>query len=806
MGLDYYQSNPRKALGKIEPATYTWPFHATVLLDVPVTALRGGEKDDYPNPQCLRAGGGWVEQCYVEKNYDSAMREIYTMGCQKYLICQQYNLIVGKKRNAKTFGEEAERHKRSPSCYRCCSTDNCNQALCGQSVIAPTHFPTSSDIYVRIMNANNAYEGAVEVYYNNQWGTICDDHWTPEDAQVVCRMLGYRGNGATAVSGGGFPTDASTQIVLDEVACLGSESSLSQCGHNPWGSTDCSHSEDAGVQCASVTPEDDVIFLLDTQFRKFIRMNLRTQSYTVIPMLSQYTPGTFDYDPSHGRIYFADAKYLQILSMKYDGTDIRIIKQLTLSSQPDTVKMDAINNILFYSDDGLNVIGSMNLDGSNFRYVITSNLDNPRGIALDPRYRTIYWTDWGVQPKIESASYDGSNRRTLATSNLKWPNSIAIDFNENKLYFVDGGMGTIESMDFQGFNRRTILHDGSTHYYALDLFGDYIYFTDWSKSVPMRVNKDGSGLSYVGAPSFRQLSEIRIYEYGTELPGLTTPSPLQFDPSHMFVRLAGQGDSTTGRVEIYANGQWGTICDDTWDDNDARVVCAMLGFNRYKARATSSSAQGSGSGIISLDDISCSGSESHIAYCGLTPDKWAVHNCGHGEDAGVLCEPPLQAGQADSPIDNFIVFSHAPSGQVIRMDMNTFSYTIIPMGNSPNPVAITFDPNDQLIYFSEVGSTTSEIRTTNHRGSNIHSLPYLPSGSVIDGLAIDRVRNLIFYTDAGNKRVVSISPDGSNMRIITSNVDQPRGIALDRSSGLTARLGLLPGAIQQWSGHFRLGA
>ncbi|KAH9508812.1 hypothetical protein Btru_050118 [Bulinus truncatus] len=377
----------------------------------------------------FRATCAYDEQCYVEKNYDSAMREIYTMGCQKYLICQQYNLAVGKKRNAKTFGEEAELHKRSPSCYRCCSTDNCNQALCGQSVIAPTHFPTSSDIYVRIMNANNAYEGVVEVYYNNQWGTICDDNWTQQDAQVVCRMLGYRGNGATAVPGGGFQTDASTQIVLDEVACLGSESSLSHCGHNPWGSTDCSHSEDAGVQCASVTPEDDVIFLLDTQFRKFIRMNLRTQSYTVIPMLSQYTPGTFDYDPSHGRIYFADAKYLQILSMKYDGTDIRIIKQLTLSSKPDTLKMDAINNILFYSDDGLNVIGSMNLDGSNFRYVITSNLDNPRGIALDPRYRTIYWTDWGVQPKIESASYDGSNRRTLATSNLKWPNSIAIDFN-----------------------------------------------------------------------------------------------------------------------------------------------------------------------------------------------------------------------------------------------------------------------------------------------------------------------------------------------------------------------------------------
>lgn len=92
-------------------------------------------------------------------------------------------------------------------------------------------------------------EGRVEICFNNEWGTVCDDAWGNADAQVVCRQLGFSTSGATRLRSG-FAT-GSGRIWLDQVQCRRTESLLIACPALPIGSHNCmgDHNEDAGVRC-----------------------------------------------------------------------------------------------------------------------------------------------------------------------------------------------------------------------------------------------------------------------------------------------------------------------------------------------------------------------------------------------------------------------------------------------------------------------------------------------------------------------------------------------------------------------------
>ena len=90
-----------------------------------------------------------------------------------------------------------------------------------------------------------------------------------------------------------------------------------------------------------------------------------------------------------------------------------------------------------------------------------------------------------------------------------------------------------------------------------------------------------------------------------------------------------------GRVEVYIDGEWGTVCDDGWSSAAAAVVCRQLGFP-YVVRASKKAEFGEGTSLrILLDDVQCSGQEKTLLECAHA--DVGTHNCSHEEDAGVVC-------------------------------------------------------------------------------------------------------------------------------------------------------------------------
>ena len=95
------------------------------------------------------------------------------------------------------------------------------------------------------MRLTNVSSGLLEVYFDGEWGYVCDDGWKEVNGDVVCSILGYED--AFSSSGSHFSSDVN--YTLNFINCAGEEENLLNCSYSIYTQSICSVNEHVYVNC-----------------------------------------------------------------------------------------------------------------------------------------------------------------------------------------------------------------------------------------------------------------------------------------------------------------------------------------------------------------------------------------------------------------------------------------------------------------------------------------------------------------------------------------------------------------------------
>ncbi|XP_076455410.1 uncharacterized protein LOC143289997 isoform X2 [Babylonia areolata] len=557
------------------------------------------------------------------------------------------------------------------------------------------------------------------------------------------------------------------------------------------------------------------------------RMDVETFTNYVVPMNgSLYRPIAVDYDPVEETIYWTEVGQRKgIQGSALNGSGMHTVLNAGTTSAVDGLAVDPLSRLIFYTDAGRDLIAMLTMSTFAHKTIISTDLDEPRAIVLNTADGVMFWTDWGTAAKIERANYDGSDRRTLVNTTLYHPNALALDIPNNRLYWADAGTDRVEWCDMEGGYRYRILTLNSYHhFFGLTRLHNYLYITDWysirtsAQSMVVRVDIDTA------------IATAHAYATGMRLNDIHVVDPLQY------LNNSGNGcGNDNGGCDVFCiplssnsskcacpDGQtltmnqtscvvdecgWsttnltGTIRSPNFPGNYASnhnctfIITAPAGF-QITINFTDFDLEYHRRCLYDFVEIRDGDENSPLIgrFCSSTlpPRSRTFGNqmwLRFFSDGSVTMrgfQATFTAANLQAPY--FFITSTGRfnvGGSIHRLDVETFTNYVVPMnGSLYRPIAVDYDPVEQTIYWTEVGLHKG-IRGSALNGSGMHTVLQTDNNSTIEGLAVDPLSRLIFYTDAGRDLIAMLTMSTfAHKTIISTDLDEPRAIVLNTGDGV----------------------
>ncbi|XP_056632979.1 low-density lipoprotein receptor-related protein 2 isoform X2 [Diorhabda sublineata] len=317
------------------------------------------------------------------------------------------------------------------------------------------------------------------------------------------------------------------KVCLDVDECVTSAHHCSQICINLNGTYGCACREGfelsdqlSGV-CKAVKEDVTLLVANGGEIRSF-ELKLRDVEGVII---EEQRIDAVDYNPTQQMIFWADSRQKTIKRSYMVNALNGQVKTgysqdlgIKGSSKPVAIAVDWIANNLYWTEMDRSAkpkgrVMVAKTDGRYRRSLVSVGLENPSSLAVDPQKGKMFWSDSGSNPKIEVAWMDGSKRRPLITDQIRHPTGLTIDYAmDHTVYWVDTKLNIIESMKFDGTNRKTVIRgDILKHPVSLDVFESNIYWITKNTGELIQQDKFGRGVPVVIQRDMQNPSSVKVY-------------------------------------------------------------------------------------------------------------------------------------------------------------------------------------------------------------------------------------------------------------------------------------------------------